>query len=124
MTSTARVYLAVDLGASSGRIVAGSFDQRRLELTEVYRFENGPTWVGPRMYWDVLHQWTEIQHGLRAAASQFALAHPAVACIVPGTRRRERVLENLELVRQDIPSAFWHELRDRELVRADAPMPA
>ena len=70
MTSTARVYLAVDLGASSGRIVAGSFDQRRLELTEVYRFENGPTWVGPRMYWDVLHQWTEIQHGLRAAASQ------------------------------------------------------
>ena len=70
MTSTARVYLAVDLGASSGRIVAGSFDQRRLELTEVYRFENGPTWVGPRMYWDVLHQWTEIQHGLGAAASQ------------------------------------------------------
>ena len=61
---------------------------------------------------------------LRAAASQFALAHPAVACIVPGTRRPERVLENLELVRQDIPSAFWDELRDRELVRADAPMPA
>ena len=48
MTSTARVYLAVDLGASSGRIVAGSFDQRRLELTEVYRFENGPTGGGPR----------------------------------------------------------------------------
>ena len=70
MTSTARVYLAVDLGASSGRVVAGSFDQRRLQLTEVYRFENGPTWVGPRMYWDVLHQWAEIQRGLRAAASQ------------------------------------------------------
>ena len=70
MSSTAQVYLAVDLGASSGRVVAGSFDQRRLQLTEVYRFENGPTRVGPRMYWDVLHQWAEIQQGLRAAASQ------------------------------------------------------
>ena len=60
---------------------------------------------------------------LRAAASQFALAHPAVACIVPGTRRPERVLDNLELVRVEIPSAFWDELRDRELIRADAPVP-
>lgn len=65
-------------------------------------------------------------HGvdLRAAASQFALAHPAVACIVPGTRRPERVLDNLELVRAAIPAAFWRELRDRKLIRADAPAPA
>ena len=60
---------------------------------------------------------------LRAAASQFALAHPSVACIVPGTRRPERVLDNLELVRVEIPSAFWDELRDRELIRPDAPVP-
>ena len=60
---------------------------------------------------------------LRAAASQFALAHPAVACIVPGTRRPERVLDNLELVRVEIPSAFWDELRDRDLIRTDAPVP-
>ena len=71
MTGTARVYLAVDLGASSGRVVAGAFDQQRLELTELYRFENGPTSVGHRMYWDLLHQWSEIQQGLRAAASQY-----------------------------------------------------
>ena len=65
-------------------------------------------------------------HGvdLRAAASQFALAHPAVACIVPGTRRPERVLDNLELVRAAIPAAFWQELRDRDLIRRDAPVPA
>ena len=42
---------------------------------------------------------------------------------MPGTRRPERVLDNLELVRVEIPSAFWDELRDRELIRADAPVP-
>jgi len=61
---------------------------------------------------------------LRAAASQFALAHPAVACIVPGTRRPERVLDNLELVRAEIPAAFWEELRASDLIRSDAPLPA
>ena len=60
---------------------------------------------------------------LRAAASQFALAHPAVTCIVPGTRRPERVLQNLELCREEIPDAFWQGLRDRTLVSAQAPLP-
>ena len=61
---------------------------------------------------------------LRAAASQFALAHPGVACIVPGTRRSKRVTDNIGLVRAEIPSAFWEDLRTEELIRADAPVPA
>ncbi len=36
------VAIAVDLGASSGRLVAGQFDNHHLTLTELYRFENGP----------------------------------------------------------------------------------
>jgi len=36
------VALAVDLGASGGRVVAGLFDGRLLELEELHRFENGP----------------------------------------------------------------------------------
>ncbi len=49
-----QVYLAVDLGASGGRVVAGLFDGTRLRLEEVHRFENGPVHVGPRTYWDLL----------------------------------------------------------------------
>ena len=60
---------------------------------------------------------------LRAAASQFALAHPAVACIVPGTRRPGRGLQNLDLCRVDIPSAFLQELRAQGLVDERAPLP-
>ncbi len=62
-----RVYLAIDLGASSGRHVAGAFDGRALRLTETYRFENGPTPVAGRLYWDLLAQWNHVRHGLRAA---------------------------------------------------------
>jgi rhamnulokinase len=61
-----RVYLAVDLGASSGRVVAGLFDGSRLRLEEVHRFENGPVHVGPRSYWDLLSQWAQVLAGLRA----------------------------------------------------------
>jgi len=62
-----RVYLAIDIGASSGRHMAGSFDGKALRLNEAYRFENGPTPVAGRLYWDLLAQWNHVRHGLRAA---------------------------------------------------------
>jgi D-threo-aldose 1-dehydrogenase len=60
---------------------------------------------------------------LKAAASQFALAHPQVTCIVPGTRQPDRVEENLKLVDEPIPSDFWAELKAKNLIRQDAPVP-
>jgi rhamnulokinase len=62
--------LAVDYGASSGRHVAGSFDGKRLELREIYRFENGPVHAAGRMYWNLLDQWTQLQNGLTLARQQ------------------------------------------------------
>ncbi len=41
-----RVYIAIDLGASSGRLVAGKFDGQKIALEEVHRFDNGPVPVG------------------------------------------------------------------------------
>lgn len=64
-----RVFLAIDLGASSGRHVAGLFDGQVLRLSEIYRFENGPIAANGRLYWDLLRQWHEVQTGLRAAAA-------------------------------------------------------
>lgn len=66
------------------------------------------------------------RHGvdLKAAASQFALAHPVVTAIIPGTRRPERVTENFQLLQVPIGPDFWAELRAEGLVRADAPVPA
>jgi len=60
---------------------------------------------------------------LKAAALQFALAHPQVTCIIPGTRVPDRVAENLKLVDEQIPSEFWAELKTENLIRQDAPVP-
>lgn len=71
MTSQSKVYLAVDLGASSGRVVAGLFDGKKLTLEEVYRFDNGGVHINGRMQWDLLHQWGHIQRGLRGAGKLY-----------------------------------------------------
>jgi rhamnulokinase len=65
-----RAFLAVDLGASSGRHVAGLFDGARLRLEELHRFENGPVVAQGRMYWDLLAQWSQVQLGLRRGADR------------------------------------------------------
>ena len=37
-----KAYLAIDIGASSGRHIAGWVEDGRLNLKEIYRFDNGP----------------------------------------------------------------------------------
>jgi rhamnulokinase len=64
------VALAVDLGASGGRVVSGAFDGRLLELEEIHRFENGPVAMGGRLIWDLPRLWQEVVVGLRAAAAR------------------------------------------------------
>ncbi len=63
-----KAYLAVDLGASGGRVLAGSLDGRRLALKEVRRFSNGPVALAGHLYWDLPRLWADVCDGLRAAA--------------------------------------------------------
>lgn len=65
------VALAVDLGASGGRVVSGTFDGRMLELAELHRFENGPVTFGGQLVWDVVGLWSGILDGLRVAADRY-----------------------------------------------------
>jgi len=66
-----RTYLAVDLGAESGRVMAGSWNGKTIRLEEVHRFHNGPVLVGDTLRWDVVRLWSEIQNGLTLAAKKF-----------------------------------------------------
>ncbi len=75
MTSENPVHLAIDLGASSGRVIAGSIQQGKLVLEEVHRFTNDPVRVQDSMQWDVLGLWREIQEGLRQATDKHANVH-------------------------------------------------
>ncbi|MGI6457997.1 MAG: rhamnulokinase [bacterium] len=64
-------YLGVDLGAESGRVIAGLFDGSRIEIEEVHRFPNMGIMLGNTLRWDVLRLWSEIRQGLYAAAKRF-----------------------------------------------------
>ena len=58
-------YLAVDIGASSGRHMLGSMEDGRMKLEEVYRFPNGMDNVNGTLCWDVERLFTEIKNGLK-----------------------------------------------------------
>ena len=66
-----RVYLAVDLGAESGRVIAGKLANGRVSLEEVHRFPNGPVNMAGTRRWDVLRLWSDIQDGLTLAARKY-----------------------------------------------------
>ena len=63
-------YLAVDLGAESGRVVLGRFDGGRVWLEEVHRFPNMPVRLPDGLHWDVLRILCEIKAGLAKAMRQ------------------------------------------------------
>jgi rhamnulokinase len=69
-----QVYLAVDMGASSGRVLAGLFDGQKLRLEEVHRFENGAVEIAGSLHWNVLSLWAQVCQGLRLAATKYGRA--------------------------------------------------
>ena len=60
--------LAIDLGASSGRGIVGTFDGERFELAENHRFPNEPVIAAGQFTWDVLRIFNEIKNSVRACA--------------------------------------------------------
>jgi rhamnulokinase len=63
----APAYAAVDLGASSGRVVTGRLQDGRVVLTECHRFPNRPVRLPDGLRWNLLHLFTESLEGLRQA---------------------------------------------------------
>jgi rhamnulokinase len=59
-----RKFVAIDLGASSGRVLLGHWDGTRFDVGEVHRFANGPVSAMGHQHWDVLSLWAQIKSGL------------------------------------------------------------
>jgi len=67
MTNKTTNFLALDLGAESGRGLIGRFDRKQLSLEEVHRFPNGPTRIHDGLHWNVLSLFAEMKQGLAGA---------------------------------------------------------
>ncbi|NOJ58913.1 aldo/keto reductase [Arthrobacter sp. 260] len=61
--------------------------------------------------------------GIKAAALQFSLAHPATAAVIPGATKPSRIAEDLAALQETIPAAFWDALREEQLISPLAPVP-
>ena len=72
MSGGCKTYLALDLGAESGRAIAGSFDGECLTLLEVHRFPNVPVRRGDSMHWDLPALFEEVKRGIAVATSMYA----------------------------------------------------
>lgn len=69
--SQKKVYLAVDLGAGSGRVLAGEFDGNRIELHELNRFDNTPVELPSGWHWNTPQLFLNILEGLKKAAVKY-----------------------------------------------------
>jgi rhamnulokinase len=60
-------YLAIDLGAESGRAILATLGDIQLSLTEIHRFANTPVRLPDGLHWDILRLWSEIKTALHIA---------------------------------------------------------
>ncbi|HTK38593.1 MAG TPA: rhamnulokinase family protein [Pyrinomonadaceae bacterium] len=67
---TGPLYIAVDLGASSGRVFLVGFDPGKLFLEEIHRFQYPPHKSQGHLRWDFVHIFAQIKFGLRQAATR------------------------------------------------------
>ncbi|MEF2278429.1 rhamnulokinase family protein [Deinococcus sp. YIM 134068] len=78
MSAEVSRHIAVDLGASSGRVALGTLREGRLSVEVLHRFPNGGVPVRGGLYWDLLGLWREILHGLKLASSRGPVASVGV----------------------------------------------
>ncbi|MEN8128109.1 MAG: rhamnulokinase family protein [Planctomycetota bacterium] len=75
---TVKNYIAVDLGAESGRVMLGAVSDDKVVLEEVHRFGNGPIEIDGALHWDFSKTLAEIKTGIGKAVEQ---TKGEVACI-------------------------------------------
>ncbi|MHC4659458.1 MAG: FGGY family carbohydrate kinase, partial [Planctomycetota bacterium] len=68
--SELRQYIAVDLGAESGRVMLGSVSGDKLNLEEIHRFDNRPVEEGGSLHWDFNRLLSEVKAGITKAVKK------------------------------------------------------
>ena len=67
-------FLAIDLGAETGRAMLGTLENNRLTLEELHRFSNTPVRLPTGLYWNTLGLFHEIRHALSICGRERKLA--------------------------------------------------
>lgn len=117
-----RALMPASVERGLGIVVGGPYNSGILAGGSHYEYQQATPDILARV--DALRAvCAEFNVDIRAAALQFALAHPAVAAVIPGASQPGRIAENLALMDAAIPAGFWQALRARALVAVEAPVP-
>ncbi len=120
-------FVAVDLGASSGRLMVGRWDGRRFALEELHRFPNAGVALHGSLYWDALRLWSEIQSGLMKYRARFTGPPAGIAVDAWGVDfalldRRGRLTDNPSHYRDPrtdgIPQRLFERVAEADLYAA------
>ena len=68
-----KYYLAIDIGASSGRHIVGWKDNNEIKTEEVYRFDNGVKEDNDHLVWDIDYLFSEVVNGIKVAFSKYKI---------------------------------------------------
>ncbi len=71
-TEQMKYYLAIDIGASSGRHIVGRQDGGKIVTEEVYRFPNGVREEGAHLVWDIAALVSHVKEGIKVAFGKYA----------------------------------------------------
>jgi rhamnulokinase len=109
------VVAAVDLGATSGRLILGIWQDQRLELRKVHRFPNSIRRLGNHDYWDLPWLWNEVHRGIHLLGA--AMPHDSkVASIGVDTWGADHVLVN-RVGRITFPPHAYRDARTEPVLR-------
>ena len=103
-------------------ICGGPFNSGVLVGREMWNYAKAPRDIVEKAK-DLSTVAKEFKIPLAAAALQFPQANNLVSSVIPGPRSKEEFLEIIKWQKLEIPSEFWEVLKDRGLLRKDAPTP-
>ncbi len=76
---TTHHFLAFDLGASSGRAILGTLEDKKLVLTEVHRFVNQMQYINGHYFWNIFSLFNELKTGLAKCISEHGVQPQSIA---------------------------------------------
>ena len=95
-------YIAVDLGASSGRVMLAVLDNEKISLQEIHRFPNGPVEEDGALHWDFKVMFGQITAGIGKALE----IEKNIQSIVSHTQRLIQVIDLPNLLAQFLPQEY------------------
>lgn len=112
MRSQMKYYLAIDIGASSGRHIVGWEENGALRTEEVYRFPNGVREEAGHLVWDIAALFSHVKAGIRAAFAKY----PHIGSLAIDTWAVDYVLMQGE--KELLPCHAYRDGRTKEAVAA------